>query len=97
MASPSLAVPDMIELNSNCSRVDAVKAMAAQLRMQAAQLPHQQPADAAYRKAQGQLDTLDTQVKKGDARQAETALSSAKNFLSQVQTLPANGGLDAYA
>jgi hypothetical protein len=87
----------MIDVNSNCSRVDSVKAMAAQLRMQAVQLPHTVPESPAYRKVQGQLDALDTEVKKGDARQAETALASAKSVLNSVESQPETRRLDAYA
>ncbi len=87
----------MIDINSNCSRVDAVKSMASQLKMQAAQLPHRTTTDDGYRKVQDKLTSVDTAVKKGDARQAENALSSARSALSQVQTQPAasatGGGL----
>ena len=92
----------MIDVNSNCSRVDAVKSMASQLKMQAAQLPHSNPTDDNYRKIQAKLDSVDTAVKKNDARQAENALSTAKSALNQLQTQPAttqgSGGLlNAYA
>jgi hypothetical protein len=87
----------MIDVNSNCSRVDAVKSMASQLKMQAAQLPHSNPADDNYHKVQAKLETVDTAVKKNDARQAENALSTAKSALNQVQTqssaTPGSGGL----
>lgn len=84
----------MIDVNSNCSRVDAVKAMAAQLRMQAAQAPHTVPADDNYRQVQTKLASLDTEVKNGDARKAEAALSTAKNAVSDLQVRPT---LDVYA
>jgi hypothetical protein len=76
--------------------------MASQLKMQAAQLPHSHPADDNYRKVQSKLDSVDTAVKKNDARQAENALSTAKGALNQVQTQSAathgSGGLlNAYA
>lgn len=92
----------MIDINSNCSRVDAVKAMASQLKMQAGQVPHTDPADDRYRQVQGKLATLDTDIKKGDAKKAEAALSSAKNALKQAQTQPATasgstGLLNTYA
>ncbi len=76
----------MIEANSNCSRVDAVKSRATQLRMQLDQMPRSQPADPAVQKAQSQVQTVDTAVKKDDAQQAETALSTATNAVKQAQT-----------
>jgi hypothetical protein len=92
----------MIDVNSNCSRVDAVKSMASQLKMQAAQIPHSNPTDDNYRKVQAKLETVDTAVKKNDARQAENALSTAKSALNQLQTQSAaaqggNGRLNVYA
>lgn len=70
----------MIDVNSNCSRVDSVKAMAAQLRMQAVQLPHTVPESPAYRKVQGQLDALDTEVKKGDGARPKPLWPARKAF-----------------
>ena len=92
----------MIDVNSNCSRVDAVKAMATQLRMQATQVPHQMPEDTAYRKVQTKLDALDVEVKKGDAQKAETALSTAKNMVNQISAAATGSSsssrsFDAYA
>jgi hypothetical protein len=66
-----------MDLNSNCSRVDAVKSRAAQLRMQLDQLARPQSADASVQKAKSQVQSVDAAVKKNDAQKAETALSTA--------------------
>lgn len=92
----------MIDINSNCSRVDAVKSRAAQLQMQLAQMPRSQPADPALQKAKSQVDSLNAAVKKDDAQKAETALSTATSAVQQAQT-SAQGqssvwrGLNVYA
>ena len=91
----------MIDINSNCSRVDAVKAMASQLKMQVAQAPHTTPPDKNVQKAQSQLDSLDIEVKKGDAQKAEIALSTARSAVTELQTQRPKSssarGLDVYA
>ena len=92
----------MIDVNSNCSRVDAVKASANQLKMQVDQAPHAMPADGNYRKAQSEVQAVDQQVKSGDAKRAETALSSAKAAVNELQAQkPAapkfQRGVDVYA
>jgi hypothetical protein len=75
----------MIDINSNCSRVDAVKSRATQLRMQLDQLPRSQPADPAAQKAQSQVQSVDVAVKKDDAQKAETALTTAAGAVQQAQ------------
>lgn len=94
----------MIEINSNCSRVDAVKASATQLKMQVDQVPHRVPMSDPLRKAQAEIQSLDTQVKNGDARKAEAALSTAQSAVKMLQTqapaaasLRFQRGVDAYA
>jgi hypothetical protein len=94
----------MIDLNSNCSRVDLVKATANQLKMQVEQAPHTVPESDPYRKAQNQIDSLEQSIKGGDAKKAETALSTAKSAVQELQTQsqPASssaycGHLDVYA
>ena len=94
----------VIDVNSNCSRVDAVKASANQLKMRVDQAPHTTPADTAYRKAQSQIQSLDQTVKAGDAQKAETALSTAKSTVNELQTQDTSAntttfkrGLDVYA
>jgi hypothetical protein len=87
---------------SNCSRVDAVKALASQLKMQLAQAPQSIPASESYRKAQGRLEALEKEIRTGDAQKAETALSNATIAVEQLQsqaTTPAESGsgLDTYA
>lgn len=93
----------MIDVNSNCSRVDTAKARAAQLRMQLDQMSRrkaEKPDD--FHKAQSRVQSLDAAVKKGDAKQAETALSTAtsavRELQSDSQTSPTfRRGLDVYA
>lgn len=93
----------MIDANSNCSRVDAVKARATQLKMQLDQAPRTEPENDTLRKAQSQVQALDTQVKAGDAKKAETALATAASAVQQLQTQNPGGdtslkrGLDVYA
>jgi hypothetical protein len=96
----------MIAVNSNCSRVDAVKASATQLKLQVDQAPKSAdaPASDSYRKAQSQIQSLDTAVKQGDAQKAETALATAKSAVQQFQTQTQGqntskfpGRLDVYA
>jgi hypothetical protein len=76
----------MIDANSNCSRVDAVKSRAAQLQMQLAQMHRTQPSDPVVQKAQSQVQTVDAAVKKDDAQKAETALATATVAVRQAQT-----------
>jgi hypothetical protein len=91
-----------MDINSNCTRVDAVKAMYNQLQMRLNTTPHTTPEDPAYRKAQAQLQALDTVVRAGNAPQAETALTTASTAVQQLQIqTPAasgpHGGLDVFA
>jgi len=91
----------MINIDSNCSRVDAVKASANQLKMQVDQTPRT-PGDQTYRKAQSQLQALDSDIKSGNAQKAETTLSTAKSTVQQLQTQSNTAtkfqrGLNAYA
>ncbi len=76
----------MIDGNSNCARLDAVKARAAQLRMQLDQMPRRTPEDSNQKKAQNQVDSLENAVKKGKADTAETALSSAAAVMQEVHS-----------
>jgi hypothetical protein len=78
----------MIDISSNCSRVDAVKATATQLKMQAALLAQAIPPNRAQRNVQVKLDTLDDEVKKGNAEQAEIALLEAQTALNEAQNTP---------
>jgi hypothetical protein len=93
----------MIAVNSNCSRVDAVKASAQQLQMQLEQAPQTTPESSQYRKAQSQLQGLEAQVKSNNAQKAETALSTAKSAVQalHIQSTPSatatQPGLDVYA
>jgi len=94
----------MIDINSNCSRVDAVKTSVTQLKMQVDQVPHRVPTSDTLRKAQAEIQSLEAQVKNGDARKAEVALSTAKSAVQELQThtpapapLKFQRGMDAYA
>ena len=92
----------MIDVNSNCSRVDAVKAMAGLLRMQAPPSAQTQRSDSQQRKVQSKLSELDEAVKRGDAQKAETILAAAQNAVKELQTQPSGSdrvfrGLDVYA
>jgi hypothetical protein len=92
----------MVAVNSNCSRIDAVKAMSKQLQMQVDQAPHSTPESESYRKAQSQVQALDSQIKTGNAQQAETALSTATTAVMQLDaqnptTDNLRSGLDVYA
>ena len=92
----------MIDVNSNCSRVDAVKARAAQLRMELDQVPRRAPEDDKLKAAKTQVESLENAVKKGDAATAERALSTATPVVQAVQTEsalknPLRDGLDVYA
>jgi hypothetical protein len=80
--------------------VDAVKAMANQLKLQAYQAPRTTPQSSAYLKAQNQIQALDQQIKTGNAQSAENALSTATTAVKELQTQDSDGGyasLDAYA
>jgi hypothetical protein len=100
----------MIAINSNCARVDLVKAQAGQLKIQAAATSASGPAAPAVRKVKTDLQTLDTQIKTGDAKKAELALATTERDVQAAQTAspPASGrrtpqsgaaygGLDVYA
>jgi hypothetical protein len=92
----------MISVNSNCSRIDAVKAAANQLQRQIALAPQKSPESESYRKAQGQLQSLQAQIKTGQAQSAETALSTATSAVKSLQTTGTSSSadqhvLDAYA
>ena len=80
----------MISINSNCSRVDAVKASANQLRIQFAQARKAGGADEVNRKLNNELQSLDAQIKTGDAKKAEEALSVARSVATQVQSASEN-------
>ena len=75
----------MIAINSNCSRVDLVKAQAGQLKIQAAAASATGPAAPAVRKVKTDLQTLDTQIKTGDAKKAEQALATTERDVQAAQ------------
>jgi len=87
----------MIDVNSNCSRVDAVKALATQLKLQYAAPPATAPADSPAHKVQSDLLAVDQQVKADDAKKAELALAVAKNDVTAAQTAKSRAGADSSA
>jgi len=91
-----------IDINSSCSRVDFVNALAGQLKLQLAQAPHSIPADDAQRKLQSKLDAVDQAVKSGDPQKAEQAFFELQNAVSASQSLVSRSStnpksVDAYA
>lgn len=100
--------PVMIQINSNCSRLDAVKARANELSVQAAGTPAAGPVAETARKVKSDLASVQAQVKTGDAKKAEAALAAAKRDVSAELANAAlasqasqggagSGGLDVYA
>ena len=84
----------MIDANSNCSRVDSVKALASQLKLQSA--PKFTPADLssnaaatssapAPQKIKSDFENVEAAVKANDAKKAEQALAVVRNDLAAAQ------------
>ena len=82
----------MIDANSNCSRVDSVKALASQLRLQAA--PKSSPVagtgqtsgdSPSPQKISSDFQNVDAAVKADDAKKAELALATVKKDLTAAQ------------
>ena len=72
----------MISASSNCSRIDAVKASANQLKIQTVKpssTKETDSADASASKVKSDIQTLDDSIKSGDAKKAELALSNVKS------------------
>ena len=78
----------MIDVNSNCSRVDAVKALANQLQTQFAPPPSPTSTDTQTRKIKSDFQALDAEVKADDAKKAETALAVTRKDIATAQTEP---------
>ncbi len=78
----------MINCNSNCSRVDSVKALANQLKMQAVTTDKIDDRADSSKRLKGNLQDLDTQIKSGDAKKAETALAAVKREISASASEP---------
>jgi hypothetical protein len=76
-----------IDINSSCSRVDFVKALASQLKLQVAQAPHSIPADDAQRKLESKIDAVDQAVQSGDPQKAELAYFELQNAVSASQNV----------
>ena len=74
----------MVSLSSNCCRVDAVKASANQLKMQFSQVRPAGDQPSESQSVGGKLQSLDAQIKAGNADKAEVALSSAKAAVQQL-------------
>ena len=78
----------MLSLSSNCCRIDSVKATANQLKIQLAQANSANAPDPKTQSANGQLQSLDAQIRTGNADKAELALSSARTAIEQLQYSP---------
>jgi|GEM_PF-6389657 len=78
----------MIDCNSNCYRVDAAKALANQLRTQAVTKQRGDEGDPKSNRLQGELQNLDAQIKSGDAKQAESAVSAVKREITASAAEP---------
>jgi hypothetical protein len=76
----------MIDVNSNCSRVDAVKALANQLQTQFAPPPSPTGTDSQTRKIKSDFQALDADVKADDAKKAEAALAVTRKDIATAQT-----------
>ena len=89
----------MISVNSNCSRIDAVKATSHQLEMQVEGAPRKIGESESYRKAQNRIEALKSEIKAGDARKAELALSTASSAVQQLRQTSSETSrhLDTYA
>ena len=74
----------MLSASSNCSRIDAVKASANQLRLQVPQGAGNGQSSAQLQAANRQLQTVDAAVKTGNAEKSELALSSARSAVQQL-------------
>ncbi len=80
----------MIAINSNCSRVDAVKASANQLKIQFAQTQRTGEPNDKQRKLDGELQSLDAEIKTGDAKKAEQALAAVRSAADNLQSASEN-------
>jgi hypothetical protein len=80
----------MIDANSNCSRVDAVKALAGQLKLQSApKLASGDPGSASgadgSQKIKSDFQDVEEAVRANDAKKAEQALAVVRNDLAAAQ------------
>ncbi len=74
----------MCSINSDCSRIDAVKATANQLKLLKLQQVSERNGDAlSSRAAKEDLLALEASIKAGDAPKAELALSNARHSISR--------------
>ncbi|HTP38819.1 MAG TPA: hypothetical protein VMI92_04530 [Steroidobacteraceae bacterium] len=74
----------MLSASSNCSRIDAVKASANQLRLQVPQGAGNGQSNSRVQAANRQLQTVDATVRTGNAEKSELALSSARTAVQQL-------------
>lgn len=74
----------MISAASNCCRIDAVKSSLNQLKAKLAQHSDGDSTDPTLRSASQNLQTLDNQLKSGNAIKAELALSAAKSSIEKL-------------
>lgn len=81
---PAPWVVIMISAANNCCRIDAVKASANQLKLKLAQHAAADSNDPRFRSASQQVQSLDGQLKSGDANKAELALSAARSSIERL-------------
>lgn len=82
----------MCSASSNCSRIDAVKATANQLKLQKLQQAAVKNPDGFQSKAvKSGLAELDASIQTGDAQKAELALANARNAIQRLDAAPASG------
>jgi len=80
----------MIAVNSNCSRIDAVKASANQLKIQFSKPPGVMNGSSPQLKAvENDLQALDVSIRTGDAKKAELALSAAESAVRKLDSTSA--------
>ena len=70
----------------NCSRVDAVKALATQLKLQQVRTASRRDATDHDATVQAKLEAVNDAVRTGDARKAEAALSTAVAAIRTAKT-----------
>jgi hypothetical protein len=77
----------MIDATSNCTRIDAVKALMNQLKLQTVQAPTPEKGSSTQAAAvTDELRTLDSSIKTGDPQKAEIALFHLRNTIRLMAT-----------
>ena len=80
----------MIAINSNCSRVDAVKASAEQIKLEISKAPSfQSGGSQQLRAVERDVQSVDDAVRSGDAQKAELALSDLQSAVRDLNSASA--------